>query len=503
MNQRKLGIIFSYLSTGANVLIGLIYIPLLLHFLTKQQYGLYQLMGSLIAYLSIMDFGLSNTTTRYFTQALTLKDKKLQQEIISSSLTIYNRITVVLVLLGISFYFLLPPLYSKALTADELHTAKQIFLLLLLNITIFIPSNIFVAVINAHEKFVFLKGINLLKIIIQPILACAILYWKSDVLYLVLVQTFFTLAVILLNYLYCHIKLKISFTRTQVNKAIIKELTGFSIFVFLHSLLDQVYWRSGQIILGSVSGTTAVANYSIIMQLSLFTVMMPIGLSNVFLPKLSAIVVQKNNLEEINKIFCKLGRLQFIFVCLLLAGFIFLGPTFLILWIGPGYEICYWASIIIMAGYTIDVIQNVGIAILQAMKKHAFRAYVYLFMTVFNLSLSIYLGRLYGEIGCALSTAICLILGPGLTINWYYHHIGIDLKNFFSNIWQLLFPILLSILLTFLVQKVWPVIPQWDNFILHGVLFTGIYATTMWLLGMNDYEKELILNPLKKYIFHK
>ena len=162
MNQRKLGIIFSYLSTGANVLIGLIYIPLLLHFLTKQQYGLYQLMGSLIAYLSIMDFGLSNTTTRYFTQALTLKDKKLQQEIISSSLTIYNRITVVLVLLGISFYFLLPPLYSKALTADELHTAKQIFLLLLLNITIFIPSNIFVAVINAHEKFVFLKGINLL-----------------------------------------------------------------------------------------------------------------------------------------------------------------------------------------------------------------------------------------------------------------------------------------------------------------------------------------------------
>ena len=49
MNQRKAGVILSYINMGTNALIGFIYIPLLLAFLTKEQYGLYQLVGSMIA----------------------------------------------------------------------------------------------------------------------------------------------------------------------------------------------------------------------------------------------------------------------------------------------------------------------------------------------------------------------------------------------------------------------------------------------------------------------
>ena len=89
MNQRKAGVFLSYISTGVSSIVALVYVPMLLHYLTREQYGIYQLMGSLIAYLSVMDFGLSNTTTRYLSQAYAQQDAHRVQHIINSSFALY------------------------------------------------------------------------------------------------------------------------------------------------------------------------------------------------------------------------------------------------------------------------------------------------------------------------------------------------------------------------------------------------------------------------------
>ena len=115
MTQRKAGVILSYLSIGINSLVALIYVPMLLHYLTKDQYGIYQLMGSLIAYLSIMDFGLSNTTTRYLSQAYAVHDESRATNIINTSHALYSLIAVIIVILGGIFYLFIEPLYAKTL----------------------------------------------------------------------------------------------------------------------------------------------------------------------------------------------------------------------------------------------------------------------------------------------------------------------------------------------------------------------------------------------------
>ena len=55
MNQRKAGAFLSYINIGIQTLLGFVYVPLLLYYMGKSQYGLYQLMGSLIAYFGVMD----------------------------------------------------------------------------------------------------------------------------------------------------------------------------------------------------------------------------------------------------------------------------------------------------------------------------------------------------------------------------------------------------------------------------------------------------------------
>lgn len=500
MNQRKAGVILTYISMGLNSIIMLLYVPMLLHYLTKEVYGIYQLMGSIIAYLSIMDFGLANTTTRYLAQAYSQKDTVRVGKIISTSHSLYLGIAILLVLIGSFFYGFITPLYGHTLSVENLALAKQIYLIMLFNIAITIPSNIFIATINAQESFIFLRGLNLIKVIIQPLIIWGILSWQASVLNLVLVQTAFNLLMIFLNYLYCKIKLQLSFPTNFSDKLILGELTGFSIFIFLHTVMDQIYTRLGQLVLGAVDGASSVASYAIAIQLVGFSITLPAAIGSVFLPKISALAIQNKDMKEINAIFCKIGRLQFMAIMLLLVGFAFLGKTFIYLWVGKGYEICYWVALLLMAAYVLDVSQNIGIPILQALKKHAFRAYVYIAMAALNTVLCILLAKRYGEIGCALATTVCLLLGSGVAINWYYAHIGLDVKLFFRNLGYIFMGIIPAIILVWGLFWKFPLQPSWISLVWHGVSLTGIYCVSAWLLAFNDYEKNLIITPLTKFL---
>ena len=66
MNERKIGILISYLNIVLHDVIGFACVPSLLHFVGKSEYGLYQLIGSFIAYFSIMDFGLTAAVVSFY-----------------------------------------------------------------------------------------------------------------------------------------------------------------------------------------------------------------------------------------------------------------------------------------------------------------------------------------------------------------------------------------------------------------------------------------------------
>lgn len=44
MNERKIGILLSYLNIALHAIVGFLYVPILLHFIGKEEYGLYQLL---------------------------------------------------------------------------------------------------------------------------------------------------------------------------------------------------------------------------------------------------------------------------------------------------------------------------------------------------------------------------------------------------------------------------------------------------------------------------
>lgn len=57
MNQLKGGAALSYVSIVLNMMVGLMYTPYMLRMLGQSEYGLYSLAASIIAYLTVLDFG--------------------------------------------------------------------------------------------------------------------------------------------------------------------------------------------------------------------------------------------------------------------------------------------------------------------------------------------------------------------------------------------------------------------------------------------------------------
>ncbi|MDR2191421.1 MAG: oligosaccharide flippase family protein, partial [Endomicrobium sp.] len=168
MNQRKAGAVLSYTSMGIHSLIGFIYIPMLLLFLNKEQFGLYQLVGSMIAYLLIMDFGLANTTTRYYCAYLANGEKEKQENLLATMLILYGVISALIIAAGIIFFHFLTPFYYGVLSSADILNAKKMFYILLFNAAITVPSNIFTAIINSRERFIFARCLNICNTVIQP-----------------------------------------------------------------------------------------------------------------------------------------------------------------------------------------------------------------------------------------------------------------------------------------------------------------------------------------------
>lgn len=499
MNQRKAGVILSYINMGTNAFIGFIYIPLLLAFLTKEQYGLYQLVGSMIAYIAVMDFGLANTTVRYYSRLRSLHDVRSQENLLAVMLRLYTGIAAAIIVVGFLLLQILLPFYGKTLSAEDLITARQVYWILLFNLAVVVPGHVFSAIIQSHEKFIFLRSIGLLNIILQPLLVYIILHFRASIVALAVVQTLCNIGVFAANFYYSVFKLKARFRLHKWDGKFVREILFFSFFIFVNAMVDQIYWKSGQLILGAVVGTVAVAIYSVTVQLCMAFMSFSANISAVFLPRLSALAAQ-NNMDETNAIFLKVGRLQFYIVMLIFWGFVLFGRQFLHLWVGDSFLPAYTYTVILMAGLIIPVVQNTGILILQAKNKHSFRALVFTVFGLLNVCISIQLAKHFGAMACACVTAGCLLMEQGLILNVYYAKLGVRVLCFFGHIFKIFLATLLPVGTAAWLLLRLPAHPSVFELLFQIACFSLLYALTMWTLAMNDYEKNLILAPLKKVL---
>ncbi len=490
-NQRKAGVFLSYISMALDALASFICLPFLVKLLGKGEFGLYQIVGALIAYLLIMDFGLSNTTTRYYARYQEQGKQKEKENMLALSAIFYAFVSVLILVIGFCLLHFFLPVYQNTLSTQDFLTAKKLFTIMLLNVAIVIPANIFAAIINANQKFIFAKTLVILTLLLRPTTIVLMLHIWPKALTIVYIHTIFNFLVILANIIYCCKFLDIKMKLHRFEWKLLKELILFSLFVFLAVAMEQSYWRSGQLILGALIGTGAVAVYAIAMKLDIFFTRLADNISAIFLPQLSQISAHRSFKEQTNEVFLKVSRLQLMVMSIFLCGFILYGKTFLNFWLGSDFEDSYYYSLTIMFALFIPLTQSIGVWILQAQNKHYFRAYIYTASAIFNIILGVFLVKNIGVKGCALATAISILLGQGLAMNLYYKKIGLALKKYFINVLKILPAFLIMLCLGLFVEKV---LISSDLIIFISKIFSFIlvFLIVFYFTFMNAWEKNLL-----------
>lgn len=499
MDEKKFGIILSYVNIILHALIGFMYVPLLLFYIGTNEYGLYQLIGSFIAYFSVMDFGLTAAVVRFYSKYKAVEDKISMENVLALAIRGYGLVGLFITIVGLVFYLHIDKLFCNSLSNDDIYIAKQLFLLLLFNILITITTMVFRAVINAHEKFIVLKSLDLLQLILQPIVVYLVLQRYPCALSVAIVQTVLNICLICTRIFYCKKCLNIKIKYHYWNYELYHGFSRLALWIFVERIVDQIFFKTNQIVLGIVSGTSSVAVYSISSLIYMNYMALSTAISGVYLPHITAIIAKKSPMSSLSELFIRIGRLQYFLLALVASGFVIFGQQFIQFWAGDSFGDAYLITLLIIIPFTVDLIQNIGLAIMQAQNKYDFRAKVYFVMGIFNLCLAIPLAIKYGGIGCAFATGLAMFLGNGLIMNWYYYKITkLDILRFWREIgWISIWVVALTII-GYLANTT--IMSESKLlFISKIAVYTVVYLIVLYVGCMNDEEKAKVRGVLTKF----
>ncbi|MDU2674037.1 MAG: oligosaccharide flippase family protein [Clostridium sp.] len=498
VNQIKMGVILSYVGMIIQNIVSIVYTPVMLRLLGQSEYGLYNLVYSVVSYLGLLSFGFGSAFIRYYSKYKIRNDEDGMARINGMFMTIFSIISFITLIAGSLLVFNIQEIFKDGLTATEIDTARVLMILMILNVAISFPASVFDSNVTVNEEYVFQRVIMSLKTVLNPFLTLPLLLLGYKSISLVVVTTILTVSSLCINMWYCFKKLRVKFIFNNFDFKLMKEMWVFSFYIFINMIVDQINWSVDKFLLGMFSGTVGVAIYSLGSQINTYYLSLSTSVSSVFIPKIHRIVSESDDNKILTEIFAKVGRIQFIILSLIATGFIFFGEYFVYIWAGGNYRQAYYIALILIIPVTIPLIQNLGIEIQRAKNLHRFRSMLYFLIAIINIFISIPLCKLFGGIGAAIGTALALIIGNGIIINIYYHKkVGLNIIYFWREILGFL-PALIIPIIFGIAVKVFIGINNIFVFVGCGVIYIIIFILSAWFIGMNEYEKKLLQGPLNK-----
>lgn len=499
-NQLRSGVIISYINLAISSLIPFIYTPIMLDMLGQSEYGLYSLAQSAVSYLSLLSFGFGSTIIRYIAKYRAEGNKEAVEKTYGFFILLYSFLALLVLVVGVAISYNVEPIFHRGLTLSEQSKMKTLVLIMTFNSALSFPVSVFSSMITAYERYIYRKLIDMFATVGAPIANLIALYLGYASIGMSVAATVIQFIMLPLYAGYCFKVLKLRPRFSILPKSLIKELFGFSAFVFLGSLVDMLFWSTDKVILGMLSSSVAVAIYNVGGTFNNIVMQLSTSISGVLTPKITGMIVRNATKDELTELFIRVGRLQFIVIAIIVFGFTVFGRAFINLWAGPEYADAYWVTILTMFPLCIPLIQNTGLSIVIAQNKHQFRSIVYLIIAIMNVISTYLVVPTMGYIGAALCSCISYLLGQGLIMNGYYYKVvGIDIPLFWKNILKLSIIPGCMMILGLIISNYYE-ITGWGVFLSGVVIYSCIYAVLMYSFALNDYEKDIFRKPLMKVV---
>lgn len=484
----------------------LLYTPYLIRTLGQSEYGVYTLVFSITAYLTLLDLGVGNAVVRYVSKYRVDGAYEEQRHFLGVAVAYYGIIAAVALLVGMVIIIFFPNLFAKGLAAPEIALAQKLMLITVLNIGVTLATSPYMYILTAYEKFFISKGISIIQVVFKMAVCSLVLYLGMGSVGVVLVNFVLTflLRLAIIAYVSFGLKLRPKFAKTSAK--FIKSIAGYSSWILLQMIATQINQMADQVLIGifAASSSVILGIYGVGAQINQYFQNVGAAFTGVLMPGIVKIVEQDGSTQTLQKEMERIGRIVLMVTAFIWCVFFVCGEQFIRLWAGEKNERAYFVALLLMAPQVLMLAQAVGAQILWAKEKHRFQSVLKFIIVLVNVFLTIFLIKTWDPLlGATTGTFISLVLGDIIVMQIVFKKdIGIRLLPYYKNLLRGITPCLLLSLLAGFAVKYFFHISGWFGFILNCGIMVIIYGTTMLWFGMNSYEKQLLLTPVKKAIQH-
>jgi O-antigen/teichoic acid export membrane protein len=468
--------------------------PVIVHALGNYDYGVWEIVFSLIAYMEFLDFGLLPAIVRNVARHHALREMDELHKIFSSSLMFFIPVGLITSggLLIAAFW---APEYFLQGTPTDSHKYTIFFLVISIQAYFVFVGSVFDCFLEGLQLYWVKNYATILFSIIGVAFMYPLLKGGGGLLTLAIVNTcglslkYILYGIVLAN----HRTGGFRFRMRDVSRQTLRGMFNFGMKSFVWALSLRISTLTDPLIIGAFLGASVVPFYMIPANFIGQARSLIWSVTRIFLPLFSTLDA-RNDIRKTREVYLDASRYMLGIIIPLLGGIWLLGSPFISLWMGHEYaEKGVYVLYLLIAAHFVPWLNPFSRRFLTAIDKHEILAKVGMICAAINLSLSLLLVRYIGKEGVALATLLPLLAFEPYLLFRTNVELQSSVKEYAAKVFlPLLVPAIAFMTTLWVLVKI-ATISSLMHVVILACASVAVYVPTFFVVAMKKSERQKII----------
>jgi len=404
--KAKKNILSSFVIKGLNIILNLLYVPILIDYLGQEEYGVWLTISSVVTWFGFFDIGFGNGLRNMLAIAKAKNNDILARKYVSTTYAILSIIGFSLAI----FFILIAKFinWNTFFNTNTINSTVLLFVVLIVFISFFIRFvlQLIGIVLLADQRPAYSNAFNLIANAVALLIIIVLkATTRSNLIQFSLVLSGVPLFVFLIFsfYLYNGNYKKYSPSLKFIDFSLLKNLLGLGVKFFFIQITDIIIYASTNLLITNFIGPAEVVVYNIAYKLFAVSTMV---FSIILTPLWSAITeaYTVDDMEWIKRTVWKIQKIGMVISLIVMLVLLF-APIIYNIWIGDRVIVPFQVSLIIAVTSILKLLLGVYVSFQNGIGKIKIVLYLCFFQAIFYIPLAYLLGKIceLGIVGIVLA----------------------------------------------------------------------------------------------------
>lgn len=494
-------------NTGSNMaqlvvgmVVTFIMAPIYLQMMGHHDYGLREMVMSLIGYMGMLDLGMRPTVSRFAAMYNANREREELLVVYASSLVFMILVGLVLAV----FFWVWALSYPGILVAEEGGDKSKYALFLLIvgaQLLFAFPKFVAESYLEGLQRYYLKNMINIGSTVMIAVISYIYITPQNALILLVsLVAVSVVIKLVIFTAILWRPALGVIYPSfRRFSRSRLKEMLTFGLKSFIQGASQKIETASDRLVIGTILGPASVPVYSISSTLVSYVNKLTMTLTHVFMPLFSDLNARGEE-DRIREIYLVASKFVVGLVVPMSAGITLIGAPFIEIWMQGAFDPVTVNAIMVLLVFYIAVpkLNPFASRYLTAINRHSIFAKVAPPAALLNLVLSIWLVMEFGVVGAAMGSVFPVFIVTPIFLKAACRHLQVSLTEYVR---RCLLPSVLPVLpmaALVLWMRLNGHLESYSGIILAVLAGGAVYALLFWLISINGDEKRFVMDRLRK-----